>query len=79
MKKIEVEVCVGTSCFLMGSQAILDTLKDLSGKLKKKITVKHISCMNRCERGPVVKIDGRALENATPEQVVKEIKDEFSF
>lgn len=79
MNKIEVKVCVGTSCHLMGSQLIVDILKDLPEKIAIQVDLKYISCMNRCEEGPVIKIDDLVLENATPEQVMKTLKRKVSL
>ena len=77
MDKVQVKVCVGTSCHLMGSNLIIKYLETISSEVKKKITLDYISCMERCEKGPIVKIDDKLLENATPEKVQQELNNKL--
>lgn len=73
-KKISVEVCIGTSCHLMGSNLIIDYLGNLPEKLKSQLDIKYVTCMDKCNKGPQVKIGGNQLDNATPDMVNNEIK-----
>ena len=64
---VDVRVCVGTSCFLRGSQ---DLLQDLLGfveseGLSSKVTVGATFCHERCDRGPNVTINGECIERCT--------------
>lgn len=79
MKKIRIEVCVGTSCHLMGSQLILQVLEDLSLQFQNRIKLDYSSCLNRCKQGPVVKIDDLIVDNATPEQVKNILEEKISL
>ncbi|MFW6035399.1 MAG: NAD(P)H-dependent oxidoreductase subunit E [Halothermotrichaceae bacterium] len=74
MEKIPVEVCVGTSCHLMGSNLILEFLETLSDNIKDKIEIKYQNCMNACDKGPRVRVGDIVLSQATPEMVEDEIK-----
>jgi len=69
-EKVPVTVCVGTSCFLRGSQELL---RDLLGyvndaKLADRVDIRATFCHERCDRGPTVSIAGRILERCTAEQ-----------
>lgn len=75
--KLDVEVCVGTSCHLMGSQAILNYLEGLPQKIKVKINVSIVACMNKCKQGPAVRVGKKFVAEATPEKVKKAIEDEL--
>lgn len=66
-QKLKIEVCVGTSCHLMGSNLIIEYLERLSEKVKAQLEIKYISCMNNCSQGPQVKVGNCQLANATPE------------
>ncbi|AZO96293.1 (2Fe-2S) ferredoxin domain-containing protein [Halocella sp. SP3-1] len=73
-EKISIEVCVGTSCHLMGSNLIMECLDRLADNIKEKIDLRYVQCMDRCGKGPNVRIAGVVLDKVTPETVVEEIK-----
>lgn len=74
-KKVEVDVCFGTGCFLKGAQKLLRSLlahireKDLN----KNVEIKASFCFEKCDRGPVVKIADEVIEQATFEKVREKI------
>lgn len=78
--KIEVSVCVGTNCFLKGSQELLkkmmdyvteNRLEDIVGfeGQSEMVDVKATFCFERCDRGPVVRVNDIVVEYATFEKV----------
>ncbi|MBF0594025.1 MAG: iron hydrogenase small subunit, partial [Candidatus Omnitrophica bacterium] len=56
--KLEIRVCVGTSCYLRGAQDLLHQLaKHIAEKgLQEKVLVKATFCFEKCNKGPTVKI-----------------------
>ena len=66
-EKVPVTVCVGTSCFLRGSQELLRELlqhvKD-SG-VQDRVDLRATFCHERCDRGPTVSIAGQFIERCT--------------
>lgn len=83
--KIEVCVCVGTNCFLRGSQELLKNLMDYvtENKLEdivgfegqdEMVDVKATFCFERCDRGPIARVNETIIEYATFEKV-KEVLD----
>ncbi len=65
--KLEVSVCVGTSCYLKGSQDLLYRLIDHieENNLQEKVDVKATFCFEKCDRGPSVSINGQVIEKCT--------------
>ncbi len=61
--RLEVDVCLGTSCFLRGSQELLQALANRvkQEELEDCIEVKASFCHEKCDRGPVVVVGGEAL------------------
>lgn len=61
--QIEVDVCLGTSCFLKGSQNLLQKLANHvnSNGLSEKVEVKASFCHENCSKGPVVKVGDKTL------------------
>lgn len=74
--KIEVCVCVGTNCFMKGSQDLLrkmmdyvteNKLEDIVGfeGQEEMVDVKATFCFERCDRGPVARVNDKIIEFAT--------------
>jgi NADH-quinone oxidoreductase subunit G len=69
-QRIPVKVCVGTSCFLKGSQTLLKSLLEDVEKqgLGDMVDIKASFCFEKCDRGPSVEVGGEALEHCTFER-----------
>jgi len=65
-EKVAVKVCVGTSCFLRGSQAVLrDLLAAVESEgLQDYVDVSATFCSERCDRGPTVHVGGDTINKA---------------
>jgi NADH-quinone oxidoreductase subunit G len=68
-QKLLVSVCVGTSCFVRGSQALLRSLVEYiqSQGLEDSVEVQATFCFERCDRGPTVHVGQVTQEHCTPE------------
>lgn len=63
MKKILVEICVGTSCYVMGASELMLIEEYLTPEQNEKVEIKGTTCLDDCQhtdngRAPFVKIDG---------------------
>ena len=67
--KIPVKVCVGTSCFLNGSQDLLRKLMRYveDNQLEDRVHLSATFCMERCGQSPNVLVGDRQLERCTLE------------
>lgn len=72
---VEVAICFGTSCFVRGAQALLKELTDYIDKneLNRKVNIKATFCLERCDKGPVIRVGGKIIEKCTLEKAVQEI------
>ena len=78
-KALEVKVCVGTSCFLRGSQSILSSVIEATeDDFKGKVSVKASFCREQCDRGPTVIVGNRTLHKTNTEEVLSEIRNALS-
>ncbi|MGE5496617.1 MAG: iron hydrogenase small subunit, partial [Syntrophothermus sp.] len=79
--KLEVKVCVGTSCYLKGSQDLLYRIIDRieGGSLQDRVDVKATFCFEQCDKGPSVNIGGRAFEGCTLDTAMAEIEDALNI
>lgn len=78
--KIQINVCHGTSCFLNGSQSIINKLREETGVVKGQTTrngifsYEIVSCMGGCCNGPVININGKYHTHIKAEQLPELIK-----
>jgi NADH-quinone oxidoreductase subunit G len=64
-EKVKVNVCVGTNCFLKGSQGTLSELLQHVEKdqLQDRVQVSASFCFERCAQGPTVEVDGKQIHH----------------
>lgn len=62
-----VTVCIGSSCHVKGSRAVVTELQRLIGEneLNDKVELKATFCMNKCEQGVCVTVDGKLFSVAS--------------
>lgn len=75
MEKIELEICLGTACFVMGANQLQDIEERFPEDWKDKVDVKAQSCLELCSndeysKAPFVKIDGDVMSEATVEKIM---------
>lgn len=80
MEKIQVKICAGTACFVMGAPQIQSLEFAAPEDLADKIEVTEVRCMNHCNqgkynKGPFVEVNGELIEGATFEKVVLKIRE----
>lgn len=62
--KIHIRVCNGTSCYLNGSQSIINKIKEETGinpgqtSRDGNLSYEILSCMGGCNKGPVINVNG---------------------
>ncbi len=80
--KYNIAVCLGTACFVKGSQSILDRLKErlkISGGQTTpdgKISIDEVRCVGACGLAPVFMVNDEVYGNATI-KMVDEVLDKL--
>jgi NADH-quinone oxidoreductase subunit E len=78
--KIKISICNGTSCFLNGSQAIINKIKEETGVLAGqttrdgKFSYEIVSCMGGCCNGPIINVNGKYYTHIKADQLPELIK-----
>ena len=78
--RIHISICHGTSCFLNGSQTIINKIKDETGVLPGQTTrdgnlsYDIVSCMGGCNNGAVINVNGEYHTHIKAEQLPELIK-----
>lgn len=79
--KYNVAVCLGTACYVKGSEKILDKLKEKLGidvgetTPDKKFSIEATRCIGACGLAPVFTVNDEVYGNATPELLEKVIEE----
>lgn len=71
MAKINITVCMGSSCFARGNQQNLTFIEDFISKnnLDADVDLVGARCENKCALGPNVVINGVEYNNVTEEKL----------
>jgi NADH:ubiquinone oxidoreductase subunit E len=78
--KIQIRICHGTSCFLNGSQTLINKIKEETGVIPGQTTrdgnfsYEIVPCMGGCNNGPVININGEFYTHIKAEQLPELIK-----
>ncbi len=79
---VEIKVCMSAPCEMRGSSAVLREIERFLGARadkdkSPKLEIITTSCQGRCQRGPVVIINGNIYENVKPFEVDDLIRGYF--
>ena len=78
--KIQIKICHGTSCFLNGSQSIINKIMEETGVMPGQTTrdglfsYEIVSCMGGCCNGPVINMNGQYKTHIKAEQLPEMLK-----
>ena len=80
MKKMQLEICCGTTCYMLGANRLLNIENEMPSDLRGKIEVKALPCMGLCNEkelsgAPYVKLNGEVIENATAEKIYAKMRE----
>ncbi|WMJ80421.1 NADH-quinone oxidoreductase subunit NuoE [Clostridium sp. MB40-C1] len=76
-----IKVCMGTACYVKGSQSVMEKLNSVLGvqvgKTTKdgKFTLEAARCLGSCGLAPVMMIDDRVYGKVTPDDVVRILEE----
>ena len=80
MKKIVVKVCLGTSCYVMGSSYLQELVDILPLKFGDSVSIIGHNCLGECvsegteSAPPYVQINDETVSGATIEKVLEHIE-----
>jgi NADH:ubiquinone oxidoreductase subunit E len=78
--KIEVVVCTGTACFIMGGAEILMLEEHLPENLRECVEIRGTTCMDYCKdvgssKPPFVEIDGDVVSEASLPKILQILEE----
>ena len=81
--KIKVEICLGPTCYVLGSFRLSALEEQLPPEFKDRVEVVGCACLDVCHdrnygNAPFVRIDEkRIVDNATIEKVIDILREEY--
>ena len=82
MEKIKVQICVGTTCFILGASELQDLERFLPAELQDKVDVCGTTCLGMCKednygQAPFVRVGNRIVSNASISSVIAQIEEQL--
>lgn len=79
-QSFEIEICLGSSCFSRGNREAVLVIREYLRKnhLDDKVIFKGARCLNRCNEGPFIIINGKTFEQSGIPDLGKLLEQEFS-
>ena len=80
MAKVNVKVCLGTTCFVMGSSNLQELIELVPKKYGDDVEVAGSPCLGLCSidwefsKAPYVKVDDEVVKEATVEKVLAAVE-----
>jgi len=81
---LTIEVCIGSACYVKGSNQVVQNLKTMieTHHWEEQVTIKGAFCMGMCNQGLGIKVNGRPLHHVTlanaNEVITKYITEQLS-
>jgi len=72
----QVSVCVGTNCFVKGSQRVLQDMLEYveTGNLHDQVRISGSFCVEKCEHGPNAMVNGKIMSGCNAAQLKVEVE-----
>ncbi len=82
MDRLKLEICCGTTCFLLGADKLLRIENLFPDAWREHVEVRAIPCFNECiaEKlcgAPFARLDGELISHATVEKIFSAIDAKF--
>ncbi len=79
VQRIEMQICLGSSCFSRGNRDVVAYIRDYLKKnhLEDRIIFRGARCMNLCSKGPNLRINERIIQEVTLSKIEFILEKEF--
>lgn len=82
MDKLEITICTGTTCYVMGGGNLMQISESLDEEILKKVSIKGSPCLGLCKEGrygkaPYVTVGDTIISEATTEAILEVLKKHF--
>lgn len=83
MDRIKVELCMGTTCFVMGGSGLEEFITLLNPEQRERVEVKPSPCIGLCKdreygRAPYALVDGEVVAEATVTAIAAKVREHLA-
>ena len=78
-KKINLKICVGTLCYVMGGAELKDAVESIPQDIAEHLNISYSPCLGNCEgqRPPFIEINGKRIAGVSKTNLLQIIKEEI--
>lgn len=80
MEKVNLKICVGTMCYVMGGAELRDVVESLPQNIIEHLNVSYSPCLG-CGKGeetpPFIEINGKRVAGGSKNSLIRIIKEEL--
>ncbi len=80
MGKIELKICMGTMCYVMGGAELKAAVDSLPGEQREQIRISYAPGLGMCNNGgepPYVQVNGRTVARVSTAGLIQILKEEL--
>lgn len=80
MEKIQLKLCAGTMCYVMGGAQLMEISDLLTEEEKQYVEITLSPCLQQCngqDTPPFAELNGRIIKGAGKETLLRIIKEEI--
>lgn len=80
-EKIEVVICLGSSCFARGNKGLLKIISQYikDNNLQERIYFHGGHCFGNCAEGPILKVDGKVYSAVDDLKAIEILNSAFEI
>ena len=80
MAGIELKICMGTMCYVMGGAELRAFVELLPENIRNHVSVSYSPCLGACDKvgqPPYVEINGRIISRVSKADLIQLLKEEI--
>lgn len=80
MGKIEVKICMGTMCYVMGGAELKSIVASLPKEIKEAVNISYSPCLETCNNAgepPYIQVNGRIISRVSKANFIQILKEEI--
>lgn len=79
MKKVNVKICVGTMCYVMGGAELRDVIESLPQNILEHLNISYSPCLECGESEqapPFIEVNGKRIADVSKNSLIQIVKEE---
>lgn len=80
MSKIDLKICVGTMCYVMGGAELRGIAEAIPDDIRELVDISFSPCLGRCSHAgepPYIELNGRVIARVSKSNLIQMIKEEL--